>query len=281
MAGTETEGYVLIACGNEGYLEMANNLISTLRKHGDNRPVHIITEDQLDKDDPVFQDCKTPFEMYGTYPKINLDKFLMYDHTIFLDSDILCVGNTDHVWELFRSNEQYVQQLGKPKPTKEEIKKNRAGHAPLVHGGVIYYNKKNLDPKFFEFLRDKFMDYRGSKSYKGSRTDQILYSGAFREFKFKPINIYNNPVMTVGHDVSIIKPPIYKVWFKRQNGPDLDTPIPFIHIFRGKEGVRKRTKSEEKHTLQHYQFYLNYEQNDLDSVVSGVEECPGDSTEVS
>ena len=149
-----SEGYLLIGIG-EKYLKLANNLVETLRKFGDTRPVHIVEE--VDESTELFKSCNTPFERYGTYPKIHLDQYLKFDHNIFLDADMLCVGDTQQVWDLFKSNDQYIQQLGRRYDPHfmGHWYEHELGHTvPALHGGCIYINRNTLDPEFFPYMRD-------------------------------------------------------------------------------------------------------------------------------
>lgn len=235
-----SEGYVLIAIGNE-YLLMVEKLIDTLRKQNDYRDVYVITEP--DEDD-LYLSCRSDFERYGTIQKICLDQNLPFDHNIFLDSDILCASSTDHVWEWFKSNGQYIQQLGTERTDNpfqmsnlHQYESELGFSIPKVHGGVIYINKTTMDPEFFEWMRNVgFPDYEKilhnhHLSYKGSRPDQEIFSLAHGKFGLKVWEIWDHPVMTVAKET--IELPQSHVFFKNVHGPELDEQVPFVHVFKG------------------------------------------------
>lgn len=258
----ETEGYVLIGIG-EKYLKLVENLVASLRKFGDNRPVHII--DSVDETDPLYKTCRTPFERGGTYPKIHLDKNLPFDHNIFIDADALCVGDTQQVWDLFRSSDQYIQQLGcrYDRNYHGHWYEHEVGHPiPRVHGGCIYINKNKLDPEFFPYLREYvFPNYtkifhKSGLPYKNSRPDQPMFSLAFGKFGLQPIYLWTSPVMTVVETKRQL--PFNKVYFIQQWGEELDTHISFAHIFKGQEGIDKNIQTgDEKLELTHYEQLLS------------------------
>lgn len=253
----ETEGYVLIGIG-EKYLKLVNNLVDSLRKFGDNRPVHIISE--VDESDLLYQQCNTEFERGGTYPKITLDRNLPFDHNIFIDADVLCVGDTQQVWDLFRNNEQYIQQLGCRFDKRYHFQQyeKEVGHPiPRVHGGCIYINKNKLDPNFFPYLREYvFPNYKKifhshGLTYKNSRPDQPIFSLAFGKFGLETLDFWENPIMTVVKEKEQL--PFTKVYFIGKWGKELNTHISFAHIFKGAEGERKNIRTgDQKLDLTHY-----------------------------
>lgn len=258
-----TEGYILIGIGDK-YLQMTKNLTETLKKHGDNRGTLTITRSDNRE---LYSECNTEFERNGTLPKITLDRYLPFDHNIFLDADMLCVGDTQHVWDLFRSSDQFVQQVGclgrDPNFHAHQYESELGFEIPRVHGGCIYINREKLDPGFFPYMRESFLNYKqifhnSGLTYKNSRPDQPLYALANGMWGFKPVDLYTNPIMTIVNDST--PPPLDSVFFNKKRGPKLDTPVPFVHVFRGEEGMSKGyTRGDQKMLLSHYDYYLNYE----------------------
>ena len=263
MAGSE--GYVLIGIG-ERYLQMAHNLANTIKKNGDDRGVVIISK--VDEKTQLYESCNTEFERCGTYPKITLDQYLPFDHNIFIDADALCIGDTQHVWDIFKSSDQFIQQLGilekDPSFHGHKYEKELGHDIPRVHGGCIYINRQTLDPKFFPWMRDfAFPNYTkifhsSGLPYKNSRPDQPIYGLASGVWGLKPLDIYNTPVMTVVGEQKQL--PIKQVFFNKKHGPTLDQHIPFVHVFRGQEGMAKGyNRGDQKMDLEHYRYYLNHE----------------------
>jgi hypothetical protein len=257
----QTEGYILIGIG-EPYLKLATNLIHTLRKCGDTRDVHVITEPDLDD---LYNQANTNFERYGTVPKITLDRFLPFDHNIFLDADILCCADTEHVWDFFKSNTQFIQQLGTlnnshmPMDNISKYEPELGFQIPKVHGGVIYINKNTLNKDFFLWMREYVFPNFGKiihstpLVYKNSRPDQEIYSIAYGKFGLKVWEIWDHPIMTVLWDTEVL--PKTRVTFRTFKGPELNKEVPFAHIFKGK--ATEKFKCDMPHYNEMYNNIMN------------------------
>ena len=229
-----TEGYVVVAIGDV-YLKMAEVFIQTLRHRGDERPVHIVTSTM---DVPLRSKCNTDFERNGTLPKISLDNLSPYDRNIYLDIDMMCIGNTDYVWDLCKSQDQFLYQTGIEGDrtfNRGEIaaftEEKGWGTAPRVQGGFIYLDKTKLDPEFYPWLREVFLNYHDYFSkplrYKNSRTDQTIYSLAHAKFGLKVLPMLENPVMTFLDRYEDL--PTKRVFFKGQQAM-LDRDVAFCHM---------------------------------------------------
>lgn len=204
-----SEGYVLVALGAK-YHQMVKNFVSTLRKYGDKRPVFIINEENLNSNTNLFRDCSSAFERYGTYPKITLDEYLPFDHNMYLDCDMLCGANTDHVWEYFKSSDNYVHQLGKyPSLWKPEFKDNfenmYSKKLYLCHGSLIYMRRGKEFTDFSSFMKDdvwnnyfkyNFNDINNHNSSRSGKTDQVIYSIASALMDIFPSDMMGHPFVT-------------------------------------------------------------------------------------
>lgn len=234
-----TEGYVLIAIGKR-YEKLVENFFETLRHCGDQRSVYAITEP--DKDE-LYRSAKTDFERNGTIPKITLDRNLPFDHTIFLDADVLCAADTQHVWDYFRSNSQPIQCFGTEKEidrfwlsSDEQYRKDLGFTIPKIHSGLMYFNRNELDPRFFSYMRDDVFpnfdsichNHPPGFAYKGSRPDQEIYSIAMGKFGYHIPEIWEQNCITILKDSCDL--PITKPWFKYKHGNE-GNDIPFLHIF--------------------------------------------------
>lgn len=236
------EGYVLIGLGKK-YEVMANNLKKTLRHMGDERPVKIITE--IPKHH-LYQRAKTEFERRGTIPKLLLAKDPPFEHTIFLDADVLCCGDTGHVWDFFRSSHQPIQMMGQSyefSADKDRIKFRSAYQhaiaAPRVHGGCIYFNRSRLENAYFKYMKRVFENFGTKeffkgvpKGYKNSRTDQAIYAALFAKEEWNIHSIHNQPIISI-YDDPTTPLPLRQVKFFQQKKFWLNTDIPFLHIFSG------------------------------------------------
>ena len=232
-----TEGYVLIGIG-EKYLKMVELFADTLRHHGDNRDIYVISDTT---DEPLFGECKTEFEKYGTLPKITLNKNLPFDHNIFLDADMLCIGNTEHVWDTVKSRDSFISQLGVPDDFKHyggrlaTTAKDLGWQSipPRVQGGFIYLRKEGLNEEFFDWMQNdgfvNYGDYCEPGTFRGaSRTDQVLYSLAHAKYGLSPIDMRENAFMTFLDSCDTGSVPTNVVWFKSKPYPQ-DNKVAFCH----------------------------------------------------
>ena len=233
----ETEGYIVIAIG-EKYELMANNFINTLRRHGDNRDVYVITDSS---DEELYGQCVTDFERNGTLPKICLDKDLPFDHNLFLDVDMLCLADTQQVWDVLRATDQSILQMGvlNDKQICDGVMIGNSSkfdwnEDPFrVQGGFIYLRKEGLNLEFFEWMRNEafpnYDKYASSKRYyKNSRTDQTLYSLAHCKFGIKPLEIFDYPFMTFLDSCHNDNAPTNKVTYRNRQ-KTFDRNVSFCH----------------------------------------------------
>ncbi|CAB4143363.1 Alpha-mannosyltransferase [uncultured Caudovirales phage] len=120
-------GYFFIAFGTQ-YIEELKMLVNTLRKVGDTLPISVLTSEQdadyckslnifdkiviYDFNNELSLRTNTSFEKYGAVPKILMLKLTPYEETIFVDSDVLCQYNPEHVWELMREKKSSSMYSG-------------------------------------------------------------------------------------------------------------------------------------------------------------------------
>jgi len=250
---TNSEGYLTIAFG-EKYNKMAEALRDTLKANGDKRELFIVNEDVIDTSDPMWKDCKVNNEKYNCYPKITLNRYLPFKHNLFLDADMLCLSNTDHVWKYFKNQSQFIQHLGLPKNDKtfrqlwgggkgrglpdKEIKKVHGFQVPRIHGALTYLNKETLDPDFFKWMHEEmWWNYKkwtcgwmGRRAGKQNRSDQIMYTLAYGKFNLAPLPKFHQNFLTTLSYGRLKKRKHYKVhWRQRAHGPKSSIPIPFGH----------------------------------------------------
>jgi len=252
------EGYFFIAIGKK-YIDECYNLSLTIRKYGDTRPISLLInkEDQeyalsknlfdklihFEPNDKLFQDCKTNFEKFCLYPRINLDKYVPYQKTIITDSDMLCIYSMDQVWETFAKSDQPVQMLGFKNDlswhwnTLKEVIEAYGKHIQHTHGGIFYINKtQNLEP-FFNYCREvfyKYDEYKCKKYFRGGKVDEIIFAIAFSKFDYKPLEFTEHSIMTFNLLGEVILPTrlqtvnqIYKI---------MEKPFSLVHMFEKMEG---------------------------------------------
>ncbi|AIX42247.1 hypothetical protein Syn7803C16_28 [Synechococcus phage ACG-2014f] len=238
-----TEGYVVIALGDK-YVQLAKNFEDTLRQNGDNRPVHVVTEDMIDKDNDKYRDCDVPNERYNCYPKLHFNEYAIFDHSILIDADVLCVGDTQHVWDMCKEQEQFILHRGWGQVTKwnrELQKKVWDVHGfvpPRIHGAFCYLRKADINEDFFEFIQNNvWFQYTEwctedvkARHHRLSRSDQVIYAIGYGKFDLMPCQLMEVPIMTHILTAAHSNPPYDRITFKDQIGPDLQHPVAFAHI---------------------------------------------------
>ncbi len=237
------EGYVVIALG-EKYIQLAKNFERTLRQYGDTRPVHIVTQDDIDTDNEMYRDCDVPNEKFNCYPKIHINEYLPFEHNILIDADVLCVGDTQPVWDLCLNQSQFILHRGWAAVTKwnrglqSKVAEKHKFTPPRIHGAFVYLRKSEIDPEFFRFMqKDVWFDYKywctedvKSRHHRLSRSDQVIYALAYGRFGFTPCELMETPIMTHIATARSANPPYDRITFKSNQGPKLDHPVAFAHI---------------------------------------------------
>ena len=158
-----SQGYITLATGPRQYLEMAINLLLSL-KHNDPKREVCLVIDEGSKLPPEYQNLVqnvaylTPKEgFHGCLNKLRLHELSPFDETMFVDADCLLVKNDmDRHWEKFKCDgfniaggkvthghwynfnvENVIRALGIPYMVK-------------MNSGVFYFRKGDLTNQFFE-----------------------------------------------------------------------------------------------------------------------------------
>ena len=204
-----------------------------------------------DINDPLYKDCNNDFERYCIYYRINFDKFMVFDETINLDTDVLCQYNPDELWD-YLGRGQPIQTLGKSKCDSHwhwnqgyNISNNVGKHIPAVHCGLIYFRQDPILIKFFDKVRESFLNYDtyGCKRlFRGSRTEEVCYSLAYAKLNLSPIDYREHPVMTFNYDKDEVIPSKKMVLIDDNNETiEMSNYIPFIHMWEKMDGVNFKT----------------------------------------
>lgn len=237
------EGYVVIALGDK-YIQLAKNLEKTIRQYGDERPFHIVTQEDIDTDNDKYRDCDVHNERYNCYPKLHINEHLPFEHNILLDADVLCVGNTQPVWDICRSQSQFILHRGWSAVTKwnrglqTKVKEKHGFTPPRIHGAFVYLRKSEIDPDFFKFIQeDVWFNYTHwctedvkARHHRLSRSDQVIYALGYGKWGFKPCELMETPIMTHILTDKHANPPYDRITFKSWQGPELQDPVAFAHI---------------------------------------------------
>jgi hypothetical protein len=253
------KGYLFIGLG-KFYIEECYNLILTMQKHGDFKPKSIlIYENDLEfvrslkvfnhviifeSKDSLFNECNNDFEKNCLYPRLNFKKYLIYDETIIVDSDVLCIYSTDILWNWLSNQSKDIVMLGfRNDPNWHwgqwgKICELNGFHMPHVHGGFFYFRKNsNMLKSFFEHATYAFLNFKKLHmllQYKGGRVDEPCFAYAYAKINLEPVEFTEFPVMTLNlnsnHDIPS----------KLQTANGLNVTmagyIPFVHMFDKKNG---------------------------------------------
>lgn len=104
------QGYITLATGNRFYLELAMNLILSLKLNDPTRPVCIVTDPGMDIpngyrrfiDDTAHLEPKPGF--HGCLNKLRMNEVSPFDESMFVDSDcILLKNDMDRQWAKIQS----------------------------------------------------------------------------------------------------------------------------------------------------------------------------------
>lgn len=256
-------GYFFVAFGKQ-YIEEVKMLVNTLRKVGDTLPISVLTSNEdfdyckslnifdeiivYDFNNELSLSAKTAFEKYGAIPKILMLKLTPYDESIFVDSDTLCQYNPENVWNLMRQKNQAVCTIGlEYSPDwhfgfNHIVSENLGKNVPETHTGIVYWNKNNSDfDKFYDTLINvwnTYDSYKLLKQFRGGRVEEPVYAVTFALMNYLPIDGTKYAIMTHNYHSEIKLPSniitggiMYNILTK------LDSPIPFIHMFKDNRGA--------------------------------------------
>jgi hypothetical protein len=254
----DCEGYFFIALG-ERYIDECFNLSNTIRKQNDVRPIAIlIHENDLEyaKSKNIFNQfiffessaeckiwniCKNYFEKYCLYPRLHLNDYTPFKHSITVDSDVLCQYSTDELWNFVKQRPYPVQMVGRKKDLDWQCGKLQqvidvfGKHIPHVHGGFFYINKSSTEVKyFFDYVKEivfKYDEYKCSRGYAtpNGMVDEILFAIAHANFGIDPIEFDEYPVMTFNYTPDVKIPSTLQT--ENNQNINMKTPIPFVHMF--------------------------------------------------
>jgi hypothetical protein len=260
----DCEGYFFIGLG-ERYIDECFNLSITLKKQNDNRPIAIlinVKDLEYAKNKNIFNEfvffepntnckiwniCKNYFEKYCLYPRLHLNDYTPFKHSITVDSDVLCQYSTNQLWNFVKQKQYPVQMIGRKKDLNwhwgkiQQVIDAFGKHIPHVHGGFFYINKSLPEVKqFFDYVKELVFKYDEYKCIRGYATpdgmvDEILFAIAHAHFKIDPIEFDEYPIMTFNYTPDIKIPSSLQT--ENSQNINMDSPIPFIHMFDKLYGV--------------------------------------------
>ena len=242
-----TQGYILIALGQR-YIKEAEMCAKTIRKY-DSRPISVLvlSQDIPSVDRTIFNDVieyrimndyfqffKTDFERLGTYPKINLINYSLYDENIYLDTDVICQYSPEKLWKFASDWKNPIMMMGQRDDPNwhfgciEEVSQRYGKKIPHIHGGFLYFRKDSSD--FFHYCNKitPFYDALGCKRwFRGSMPDEIFFAISHANYDYFPVEFDEFPIMTFNISDEVQLPTKLQI----HNNKILKDYIPFIHAY--------------------------------------------------
>jgi len=109
-------GFLTLATGREGFLEMAADMALSLRAHTD-LPIGVVTDEPLsriarERLGPVFDEVALIDERFltGRIRKYGVASACPFDEAVFIDADCLVLGSLDHLFDALEEHD--VAMLG-------------------------------------------------------------------------------------------------------------------------------------------------------------------------
>lgn len=257
------QGYFLIALG-EYYVKESVVLTQTIRKQGDDRPVSLLVNDtcedyarstemfdqyvKFDPNGPIWQESTTNFEKHCLFPRIHFDKYIPYDETMIVDTDVLCQYSTEKLWTTLTNQPIDIRMLGRYNDatwhwgTISEVSQAYGKHVPHVHGGFFYLRKSDFVNKFFDYCRQVFFDYDKYKCkrwFRDGRVDEIIFALAHAQFDIRPVEFDDIPIMTFNYNEQVQIPS--RLQTEGNQNVELEDFIPFVHMFDKMTGSKFRS----------------------------------------
>ena len=206
------ECYVFIAYGKK-YIDEAIKLKETIQIFDKRRDFVLISNDVNNQNfndviniEDEFKNEKNNHNKFCVLARILTPKYINYDKFIMIDTDILCMNNPEYVWEIF-DNDNCFNCVGGRDGDKwhwghiNQINKKLNMNMKPMHGGVVYFNKKN--PKFDKYYSDVMYAYENydklgfrRKFRNNAMTDEILFSYANDVNNILPFDFAEYPVVS-------------------------------------------------------------------------------------
>ena len=180
-----------------------------------------------------------------------MPKYMPYDKIISLDSDIICIYNPQHAWDFFNSTDMPFMCCGYDYEkcwhwnNVDKICKIINKKIPSIHGGVLYFNKKNnYFNKFYEISKEimcNYDKYGCMRAFRGGMTDEVIFSIAMAKLDILPLNYEKYPIVSFNLPIDIKLP----AFIQSREGEDTKKhiitkyPTIFNHIFFHEKSMPK------------------------------------------
>ena len=213
-----------VVSGNSHYVKFAINLFrSLIWQNGNSDFKYVLVTDlsvELPNDLNSVKVIQTPIKTFngGVSFKLWLDELARSPHSLFIDSDCLCFGNMQPVFERFRGKPVSVVGFDVSRgewcgPKTEDICKTfRLKSIPRFNGGLYYIEKGAEAGRVFEKARNLASEYDrlGFGRHRGSFNEEPLISIAMATYN-QSVVLDDGTIMSdtasciTGYEIDVIK----------------------------------------------------------------------------
>jgi hypothetical protein len=204
-----SRGIITLAYGHPRFIEQARSLAHSLQVHAPKLPRTLIT----DSEDPEIHRQFTNIIAYrseygsGVRQKLFLDRYTPYDHTLFIDSDCLVLGDLNAFWSAFAENYfgvpgyRYLQK-GSTDPyfdVDHVLDVLHVTRIPKFNGGTYYFTRSAEATEFFNTARqflENWRELRISEFRRNGPNDEALYAMAMAAHNIAPTSMGSGGMWT-------------------------------------------------------------------------------------
>lgn len=193
--------------------------------------------------EPLLSTEKNSHNLFCVIPRILMPKYLPYDKTLALDSDIVTMHDPQQVWDFMNSKDQAFVccgydyeddwHWGKIKDVVAVVGKD----VPSIHGGVLFFNKQHAGMQKFSNdcveICEKYDDYGCKRMFRGGMTDEVIFAIAMANQDYRPLNYVDYPIVSFNIPPNVELPLMYHTMTGMNISSYQKTkkPIVFNHIF--------------------------------------------------
>lgn len=191
---------LIVGTNTKKYLDFALNCAESVRLHNPNLKIFIATN--IIPKEPIqgieFIEIEEKIAKLFIEVKLYIDTFLQTEETLYIDSDMLCFGNLNPVFDL--CNAMDVTVLGKPVKLEDYWGEEGAIFARenfnidqsiLFNGGLYYLKKTPLTTKIYNEARklsEKYDEYGFIRIQNNWKNEEELVSVAMTASHQRPID---------------------------------------------------------------------------------------------
>ncbi|MES2428719.1 MAG: hypothetical protein V4560_17180 [Bacteroidota bacterium] len=159
---------ILLATNQKKYLDFALNCAESIKLHNPGLPIFIATNIITDKEyrGVKFVPVSDEVAKLTIAAKIYLDQLIQTEETLFIDSDCLCYGNLDLIFNTCAGHN--VTTVGRlisrgeewgPKSAEHGMKNFGTDKFIIYNGGLYYIRKSDITNRIFEKARELYRKY--------------------------------------------------------------------------------------------------------------------------